>query len=488
MESNLSLTTHNIDLTFKKGNYTNTYMHIRPMGTPSGFTAYLLDENDNQLYSPVDANGSPGKTPCSVTIGSTNVMPLPANYDGNTYTDFDVGTYNWKLKYNGNAIYKSYTIPIIVKIVDFKVWDPIHSIYPNEHLYANVKNYDNTIPIVAEANNLYGHISDIHGSENVIYEDVAGTLGFYDIDTSIGQHTYHPDNLPSHNIEYEVKNPIEFWTSTPSITYGTQTKIGYKILIGSTKTERTIKKNGTIITPNNTGRINNEIELSYINNLIPGTYNWEIIGSTTACQGNFSCFGTTEVKTDNCTITLETNNRFSPNSTLTGTYKYNNTPIPDAKIEIYKDDTLIDTLMTDSNGQISLSAQGLGNYIAKVIDIGTDNILLISNTIEILIGIEGSHYTYDLEDLTQQDIIAKVTSNLGEVISVNSVVIRAPDNTHVLVSDYNFYNITQQDITVYYDPSLITFTQGNFPIHINFNYSNYGESKQGYGTCLLTIE
>ena len=98
--TNPLITDPNADFIFKKGNYTNTYIIVNIGGIPSNCTLNLLDENLNQLYSPVDINRFPNKTPCSVTSNHLEAIQLPANYSNNGYTDFPAGTYNWNLKFS----------------------------------------------------------------------------------------------------------------------------------------------------------------------------------------------------------------------------------------------------------------------------------------------------------------------------------------------------------------------------------------------------
>ena len=125
------------DFIFKKASYTSTYIVVTTTGIPDGVILNLLDENDNQLYSPVDTNNNWITTACSVTVGETDIIPLPAQFDNqlSSHTPFPSGTYNWKLVFNENNNYERKEIPLTIEIRNFKVWDiQTPQIFPNQNI------------------------------------------------------------------------------------------------------------------------------------------------------------------------------------------------------------------------------------------------------------------------------------------------------------------------------------------------------------------
>ena len=73
------------DFILKKGDYTNTYITIETDGIPDGVILKLVDENLHQLYSPVDANNNWITTACSITVGESDIIPLPAQFDNQIF-------------------------------------------------------------------------------------------------------------------------------------------------------------------------------------------------------------------------------------------------------------------------------------------------------------------------------------------------------------------------------------------------------------------
>ena len=82
------------DFILKKGDYANTYITIETDGIPDGVVLKLVDENLHQLYSPVDANNNWITTACSITVGESDIIPLPAQFDNqlSSHVPFSAGT------------------------------------------------------------------------------------------------------------------------------------------------------------------------------------------------------------------------------------------------------------------------------------------------------------------------------------------------------------------------------------------------------------
>ena len=141
-----------IDLIYKKGNYSNTYLIADITGLPDSATLFLTDAQNNQLYSPFNVNGDYGKTACTAETTNTKIaIPLPAQYNGDFWTDYPAGTYNWKLRYHGDDLYKAKDYPLAIQIVDFNTWEVQNpSIYPNEDISSKIRTYANTIPSVTD--------------------------------------------------------------------------------------------------------------------------------------------------------------------------------------------------------------------------------------------------------------------------------------------------------------------------------------------------
>ena len=104
-------------LVFPKGEYINAHLCFSTTGSPTGVFLNLLDENDNQLYSPFDTNGNYIKTKCQIISGINNRITFPANYSSNYWIDYETGNYNWKLVFSGNEEYEPKTFPIDIKII-----------------------------------------------------------------------------------------------------------------------------------------------------------------------------------------------------------------------------------------------------------------------------------------------------------------------------------------------------------------------------------
>lgn len=368
---------------FKKGNYTNTYIVVKTNGLPSGVTLNLLDENYNQLYSPFDVNGNEIKTRCSVVVGETDAIPLPANYSNNSYTDFNEGTYNWFFKYDGSDYYTEKIIPHTVKICDFKLWDILTpEIYPNEDIKVKIKTYVNTY---------YDTIDPDLLTPNASYDNQTGIITYpnSDItDLSIGSHTQVLNQLKNYKLNYTVKNPITF---TNSIGGGyditdTEYKTSGDILIGAKISDNcllriqeinvTINNNTTTMIGSNSSSL---LKKYYANTFPPGMYVCSIQALLTD-NNWYNCEGFFRINTNDCSIVLS----FDEANTLTATYLYNNNGIRNAKLTLINlnNNNAISTKITNNNGQVTFTANNMGYYKLVAVDTYTNEILIESNIID----------------------------------------------------------------------------------------------------------
>lgn len=368
---------------FKKGNYTNTYIVVKTNGLPSGVILNLLDENYNQLYSPFDVNGNEIKTRCSVVVGETDAIPLPANYSNNSYTDFNEGTYNWFFKYDGNDYYTEKIIPHTVKICDFKIWDILTpEIYPNEDIKVKVKTYVNTYYDTVDTDLL---------TPNASYDNQTGIITYpnSDIDDlTIGSHTQTLNQLKNYKIDYTVKNPIHCINRIINNDNVTNTEynasgdilIGAKISDGCSLNIQQI--NVTINAQSNTMTGSNSRSLLQrynANTFPPGTYTCNVQSLLTDNK-TYSCEQPFTVNTDNCLITLS----FDESNKLTATYLHNNDGIRNAKLTLINLNTnrVMSTKVTNNDGQVTFTANNMGYYKIVAIDTYTGEILLESNIID----------------------------------------------------------------------------------------------------------
>lgn len=135
------------DFILKKGDYFNTFITVHTIGIPNGVTLKLCDENSKPLYSPVDTNNNWITTQCLITVGETDIIQLPAQFNAqlSNHTPFPAETYNWKLIFSGDEYYNGKELPLTVEIRDFKVWDILTpKIYPNEDIKVKLKTYGDT--------------------------------------------------------------------------------------------------------------------------------------------------------------------------------------------------------------------------------------------------------------------------------------------------------------------------------------------------------
>lgn len=447
-------TDSNADLIFKKGDYLHTYVVIKTIGIPNGEKLYLLDENSNQLYSPYDINGNKTKSICSIVSGETNALQLPANYSGNQYTDFEEGTYNWKLKYDGGSSFTEKIIPITVEIRDFNLETNLTpEIYPNEDIQIQLKTYVDT-PISLE------EFDNDRLTTNASYDESIGIITYPNSDISnlsIGEHTQLINN--NYSINYQINSPViakigTFFSdnSRTSFTYLEDKWFG----IGSRNRSRA----GTV----GPGLLETEYRMGYVNGLNvhlsvgwshgsasdfgtkttdpahtkivivpPGTYTWDVSGKTDFCTNEFYHDSKEfSILTTDCILTLSRNE-----NNIVATYMYNNeTPIPNASIQILEDGIVIDTLITDSNGQCSIEGTLVSAYKAQAIDY--DNSILLSSDIippELLsITVEGESTTIlnSTSSLFFEDDTYNATINWGD--NTETVI---PQNAKNISHTYN---------------------------------------------------
>ena len=425
------------DFIFKKASYTSTYIVVTTTGIPDGVILNLLDENDNQLYSPVDTNNNWITTACSVTVGESDIIPLPAQFDNqlSSHVPFSAGTYNWKLKFSGNNYYEEKEIPLEVEIRDFKVWDILTpEVYPNEDIKVKLKTYADTYyPNNYFDNNLL--------TTNATYDETTGIITYpnQDItDLSIGKHMQVINQSSNCFIDYEVKNPISFYvahSNEPYIHnhggYNTATNwIGYTALTGNQSGLDSLTINGINQTIN--GKSYNDNMISTSLTLPPGTYYCQVGGKTTTCNAEtYICDGTFTVTTEQCTLSL----------TLEGdiiktTYLYDNTtPIPNARIGLIDahTNTLLETAVSDAQGQCTWATTESGIYKSVAYDMRTNEIILESNIIAPLV------YNVDIDN---GDLIINKYDNIPDssISVIDSIINDDEGNLLISTTQYNSIN------------------------------------------------
>ena len=311
VETNGTIETDVADFILKKGDYTNTYIAIDTSGLPDGVTLILCDENSNPLYSPVDTNHNWQTTLCSITVGETDIIPLPAQFNNqlSAHTPFPIGTYNWKLKFNETNDYYGEEIPLTVEIRDFKVWEiQTPQIYPNENITVQLKTYADTYYPDNSFTNLL--------STNATYDSSTGIITYpnSDInDLSLGKHMQIINQASNCFIDYEVMNPIEFYHEGDAY-YSAEQKIGYTIKQRSLVTTNGPAKNYNILI--NGQHINTEkygIKTPSMYNVYtdlfpPGTYHCVVPTITTSNGETYTCEGDFTISTENCSLNLQYEN------------------------------------------------------------------------------------------------------------------------------------------------------------------------------------
>lgn len=425
------------DFILKKGDYTNTYITIETDGIPDGVILKLVDENLHQLYSPVDANNNWITTACSITVGESDIIPLPAQFDNqlSSHVPFSAGTYNWKLKFSDNDYYEEKELPLEIEIRDFKVWDILTpEVYPNEDIKVKLKTYADTYyPNNYFDNNLL--------TTNATYDETTGIITYpnQDItDLSIGKHMQVINQSNNCFIDYEVKNPISFYVehnNEPYIHnhggYNTATNwIGYTALTGNQSGLDSLTINGINQTIKGQSYIDNGISTSLT--LPPGTYYCQVGGKTTTCNAEtYICDGTFTVTTEQCTLSL----------TLEGdiiktTYLYDNTtPIPNARIGLIDAHTnaLLETAVSDAQGQCIWTTTESGIYKSVAYDMKTNEIILESNIIAPLV--------YDIDIDNNGDLIISKYDNIPDSsISIVDNVIDYEGDLLISITQYNSIN------------------------------------------------
>ena len=426
------------DFILKKGDYTNTYITIETDGIPDGVILKLVDENLHQLYSPVDTNNNWITTACSITVGESDIIPLPAQFDNqlSSHVPFSAGTYNWKLKFSGNSYYEEKELPLEIEIRDFKVWDILTpEVYPNEDIKVKLKTYADTYyPNNDFDNNLL--------TTNATYDETTGIITYpnQDItDLSAGKHMQVINQSSNCFIDYEVKNPISFYVAhnnEPYIHnhggYNTATNwIGYTALTGNQSGLDSLTINGINQTIKGQSYDDNRISTSLT--LPPGTYYCQVGGKTTTCNAEtYICDGTFTVTTEQCTLSL----------TLEGdiiktTYLYDNTtPIPNARIGLIDTHTnaLLETAVSDSQGQCIWTTTESGIYKSVAYDMKTNEIILESNIITPLV--------YDIDIDNNGDLIISKYDNIPDssISVIDSVINYNEGDLLISITQYNGIN------------------------------------------------
>ena len=425
------------DFILKKGDYTNTYITIETDGIPDGVVLKLVDENLHQLYSPVDANNNWITTACSITVGESDIIPLPAQFDNqlSSHVPFSAGTYNWKLKFSDNGYYEEKELPLKVEIRDFKVWDILTpEVYPNEDIKVKLKTYADTYyPNNYFDNNLL--------TTNATYDETTGIITYpnQDItDLSTGKHMQVINQSNNCFIDYEVKNPISFYVAynnEPYIHnhggYNTATNwIGYTALTGNQSGLDSLTINGINQTIN--GKSYNDNMISTSLTLPPGTYYCQVGGKTTTCNAEtYICDGTFTVTTEQCTLSL----------TLEGdiiktTYLYDNTtPIPNARIGLIDahTNTLLETAVSDAQGQCIWATTESGIYKSVAYDMRTNEIILESNIIAPLV------YNVNIDN---GDLIINKYDNIPDssISVIDNIINDDEGNLLINITQYNSIN------------------------------------------------
>ena len=431
------------DFILKKGDYTNTYITIETDGIPDGVVLKLVDENLHQLYSPVDANNNWITTACSITVGESDIIPLPAQFDNqlSSHVPFSAGTYNWKLKFSDNGYYEEKELPLEIEIRDFKVWDILTpEVYPNEDIKIKLKTYADTYyPNNYFDNNLL--------TTNATYDETTGIITYpnQDItDLRIGKHMQVINQSSNCFIDYEVKNPISFYvahSNEPYIHnhggYNTATNwIGYTALTGNQSGLDSLTINGINQTIN--GKSYNDNMISTSLTLPPGTYYCQVGGKTTTCNAEtYICDGTFTVTTEQCTLSL----------TLEGdiiktTYLYDNTtPIPNARIGLIDahTNTLLETAVSDAQGQCTWATTESGIYKSVAYDMRTNEIILESNIIAPLV------YNVDIDN---GDLIINKYDNIPDssISVIDSIINNDEGDLLISIAQYNSINDVENAI------------------------------------------
>lgn len=427
------------DFILKKGDYTNTYITIETDGIPDGVILKLVDENLHQLYSPVDANNNWITTACSITVGESDIIPLPAQFDNqlSSHVPFSAGTYNWKLKFSGNSYYEEKELPLEIEIRDFKVWDILTpEVYPNEDIKVKLKTYADTYyPNNYFDNNLL--------TTNATYDETTGIITYpnQDItDLSIGKHIQVINQSNNYFIDYEIKNPFYISIEGNTLLYKNNGDYDFELKCHQSNSnitsDPTIYINNTQIT-----QFNGNISSPYpsqgrgykiqCNNFPPGTYQVEMTGQYNNTD-YYTAFNEFEITTEQCTLSL----------TLEGdiiktTYLYDNTtPIPNARIGLIDTHTnaLLETAVSDTQGQCIWTTTESGIYKSVAYDMRTNEIILESNIITPLV--------YDIDIDNNGDLIISKYDNIPDssISVIDSIINDDEGDLLINITQYNSIN------------------------------------------------
>lgn len=370
-----------IDLIYKKGNYLNTYLIADITGLPDNATLSLTDAQNNQLYSPFDVNGNYEKTACTAETTNTKIaIPLPAQYNGDLWTDYPAGIYNWKLRYHGDDLYEAKDYPLAIQIVDFNTWEVQNpSIYPNEDISSKIRTYANTIPSVTDLL-----------TANATYNANTGIITYpnNDInDLSVGEHTQLINNKQL--LEYTVENPIEIYINGWGINkhyfsninplycnIGCKIKDDCSLTIKPSTLQVQINNkiyNGYDDSSKNDTLVTNSYSTNNSEPLPPNTYICNISAELSNNE-RYSCNGSFNINTEGCSIALSSlsNNQYEIK------YKYDlSTPIANAKVGLINNDNeIIQTSTTNNDGNAFVDISNDGQYRPVALNIYNEHILL----------------------------------------------------------------------------------------------------------------
>lgn len=442
VETNGTIETDVADFILKKGDYANTYIAIDTSGLPDGVTLILCDENSNPLYSPVDTNHNWQTTLCSITVGETDIIPLPAQFNSqlSAHTPFPVGTYDWKLKFNETNDYYGEEIPLTVEIRDFKVWEiQTPQIYPDDNITVQLKTYADTYYPDNSFTNLL--------STNATYDSSTGIITYpnSDInDLSLGKHMQIINQVSNCFIDYEVMNPIEFYHEGDAY-YSAEQKIGYTIKQRSLVTTNGPEKNYNILINGqyiNTGKYGIKtpsIYNVYTDPFPPGTYHCVVPTITTSNGETYTCEGDFTISTENCSLNLQYDNN---KSYLATTYQYNDIPIPNARIGLIDahTNTLLETAVSDEQGKCIWATTEPGICKSVAYDMRTNEVILESNIIASLV------YNVDIDN--NGDLIINKYDNISDssISAINSII---DDEGDLLISTTQYNSINDVEGAIY---------------------------------------
>lgn len=375
------------DILFKKGDYTHTYIGVKTEGIPDDVILNLVDEESNLLYSPVDTNKNWITTQCSITVGETDIIQLPAQFndDLSSFMPFDSGTYNWKLKFSGNDDFNEIEIPFVTDIIDFNFWE-CESIYPLQDLKVQLKTPANTYYPLNYANQIL--------TQNASYDEATGIVTYPSqdlISMTPGKHMQIINQENNCFIDYEVKNPLYIPSWVTDTREYTSNNINLATAIYKecplqydvwSKWE--VKANNKKINSSNRARYSDSSKQQGDNQipgslLPPGTYNM-VFNVVLSDNNEYVCEKNITVTTENCELILNNNN----GGIKTRYFHQDITPISNALIILKQNNDFYNEARTDENGEIVWGILPPGVYQCTAIDADGTSPLLLSNTIEVL--------------------------------------------------------------------------------------------------------